>query len=237
MCHISVIVLAVKNLTKEEIRGRRVIEVGSYDVNGSVRPIIESWEPAEYIGADIRKGPGVDIVCDAENLVARFGKESFDVVISTELLEHVRDWKRVVSNIKNICKPNGIILITTRSYGFAYHGYPYDFWRYELGDIKQIFSDFQISALDRDYQAPGVCVKARKGEKFIEKDLSDFKLYSIVTNKRVNEIIDEDFRTFYFMRLALKEKLKNSLLAIGRKFFVSADSSEESFITFSMSQG
>lgn len=219
MCHISCIVFGAKNLTKEEIKGKRVIEIGSYDVNGSLRPIIESWEPAEYIGVDIEKGPGVDIVCNAEDVVEKFGKESFDVVISTEVLEHVRDWRKVISNIKNICKPNGLILITTRSYGFGYHAHPYDFWRYELEDMKNIFSDCEILVLEKDSQAPGVFVKVKKPNKFIEKELLNYKLYSVVVNKRVREITDKDFRNLYFMCLILKEKLKDFIFKVGKFVF------------------
>ncbi len=154
MCHVSCIVFGAKYLSKDEVKGKKVLEVGSYDVNGSLRPIIESWEPAEYIGVDIEEGPGVDVICNADNIVEHFGKETFDIVISTELLEHVWDWRRVISNIKNICKSNGIILITTRSYGFPYHAYPYDFWRYELEDMKNIFSDCELMVLENDFQAP-----------------------------------------------------------------------------------
>ena len=111
MCDINCIRWGAKNLTKDEIRGKTVIEVGSYDVNGSLRYIVELLEPAKYIGVDIVKGPGVDIICPAENLVERFGKESFDVVISTCTLEHVRNWKKAISNMKNICRPKGIFLV------------------------------------------------------------------------------------------------------------------------------
>jgi len=38
----------------------------------------------------------------AENLIKRFGPESFDVVIATELLEHVIDWRRVINNMKTV---------------------------------------------------------------------------------------------------------------------------------------
>jgi len=91
MCHVSCVIFGASNLSKEEIQGKRVIELGSYDVNGSLRTYVKSLNPSEYIGVDIKKGPGVDIVCDAENIVDKFGNEAFDVVISTELLEHVRN--------------------------------------------------------------------------------------------------------------------------------------------------
>ena len=178
---------AIRNLSRDEVEGKRVIEFGSLDVNGSLRPFIELLKPAEYVGIDIEKGPGVDIVCNAEDALERFGEESFDVVISTELLEHVKDWRKVVSNMKSICSPNGVILITTRSRGLHYHAAPYDFWRYELLDIQHIFSDCDIEKLEKDRESPGVLAKTRKPRKFVETDLSSYELFSIVENKRIKE--------------------------------------------------
>lgn len=185
MCHVSCILFGAKHLKEKEIKGKKIIEVGSYDVNGSLRPLLESYEPEKYVGVDIEKGPGVDVICNAENMIDKFGKESFDVVISTELLEHVQNWKKVISNIKGVCMDGGIILITTRSKGFPYHGYPYDFWRYEAEDMKYIFSDCEILALEKDSQAHGVFIKIKKPNNFIENNLLDYKLHSIITDKKV----------------------------------------------------
>ena len=102
MCNASCIIFGATNLNKEQVEGKSILEVGSYDINGSLRPIIESWAPAEYVGGDIEEGPGVDLVCNVEDIIGRFGKERFDIVISTELLEHVTDWQKVISNIKNV---------------------------------------------------------------------------------------------------------------------------------------
>ena len=182
-------------MKKEDIQGKDVIEVGSMDINGSLRKLTESYEPKHYIGIDIAKGPGVDFVCNAEKLHEEFPVASFDVLISTEMLEHVRNWKKVFSNFKNIVRVGGTIIITTRSYGFPYHGYPYDFWRYEVEDIQNIFSDCSIETIEKDPEK-GVFAKIRKPKNFIENNLSDYKLYSIIANRRVKQLTVKDCQSF-----------------------------------------
>jgi len=216
MCNAYCILFGAINLNPEEVRGKRAIDIGSYDTNGSLRPLVESYYPAEYIGVDIAEGPGVDMICKAEDILDRFGKESFDIVISTELLEHIWDWRKVVRNIKNICKEGGIILITTRSYGHPYHGHPHDFWRYELEDMKHIFSDCLIEKLEKD-PAKGVFIKAEKTHDFVEKDLADYKLYSILLNKRAKEIAEKDIKK-YSRRLVLWQKTRNFMSSIKKLF-------------------
>jgi SAM-dependent methyltransferase len=132
MCNVACIYFALENLTPEEVEGRTVLEVGSRDVTGSFRKLIERWHPRSYVGVDIEKGQGVDVICAAEKLVQKFGQDKFDIVVSTEMIEHVLDWRAVISNVKQVTRPGGIILVTTRSRGFPYHGYPNDFWRYEV---------------------------------------------------------------------------------------------------------
>ena len=222
MCNSACIEFGVRNLAIEDVKGKKIIEVGSYDFNGSLRPIIEAWgNPDKYVGVDIIDGSGVDLVCSAEKIIEKFGKESFDIVISTEMLEHVRDWRKVISNIKNICKPNGLILLTTRSYGFGYHDFPYDFWRYESEDMKSIFSDCIILNLQNDKRDPGVLIKVQKPAKFVEKKLTSIKLYSVIVDKRVDEVTKRDlqaFRVYHSLRKIPGEKLKALMLKIIRLF-------------------
>jgi SAM-dependent methyltransferase len=176
-------------LGEGDVRGRDVLEVGARDYNGTVRSVIEPFEPARYVGVDMLAGPGVDVVAKAEALVDHFGADSFDVVISTELLEHARDWRQVVSNLKRVTRPGGVLVLTTRSKGFPFHGCPLDFWRFELEDFRAIFSDFTIETLEQDApQTPGVFLRARKPQAFKEVELSDHRLYSIVTRRRTRDI-------------------------------------------------
>jgi SAM-dependent methyltransferase len=153
VCNLTGIAFGERSLKGIDIEGRDVLEVGSLDVNGSLRPHVVSLGPSRYIGVDIGVGPGVDEVVDASKLVDRFGPASFDVVITTELLEHVRDWPAVASNLKRVLRPDGLLLVTTRSIGFPYHGYPFDFWRYEPEDLHAIFGDLDIVVIERDTDA------------------------------------------------------------------------------------
>ncbi len=217
MVTISSIIFVVKNLRGPEIKDKRILEVGSYNSRTNIGTYIDSLRPKSYIGTDINDGPDVNVVCSAESLLEKFNKRSFDTVISIEVLEHVIDWRKVISNIKNLCKPDGIILITTRSYGFEYHLSPRDYWRYEINDMKYIFSDFEILEIEKDRDAPGVFLKAKKPQKFIEKDLSGYKLYNIVANKRMGGVKGRPSLHFYYF--FLRAELKRIVLNAGKALF------------------
>jgi SAM-dependent methyltransferase len=193
------------HLTAADIRGRVVLEVGSQNVNGSLRSHVESLAPARYVGVDMTPGPGVDEVCSAEKLIQRFGPDAFDVVISTEMLEHVRDWRAVISNMKGVLKPGGILLFTTRSQGFAFHAYPFDFWRYELSDVEALFDDFETLTLESDPSEPGVFFKGRKPVGWRARPLDGHALFSIILRRRAADVRESEvrmFRVLYPARLA-----------------------------------
>lgn len=127
-----------------------ILEVGSYNVNGSIREVLPVT-----VGVDMREGPGVDAVCDAGDLVDKFGKESWDSVVSVEMLEHAEDWKGAIQNMWDVLKPGGAFLLTTRGPGFPLHDYPGDHWRFTTKEMKRIFPEGQV---EPDTEAPGVGV-------------------------------------------------------------------------------
>ena len=192
MCNVSCLGFVETYVGESNVRGRRVLEVGSFDVNGSPRALIEILKPSEYRGVDVEMGPGVDEICRAEDLVERFGPESFDLLISTEMIEHVADWKIVVSNFKRILKPGGKIIITTRSLGFPLHDYPSDHWRFEMSDMEIIFSDFESIVIESDPTAPGVFVGAVKPQVFEQCNLDSVALHSMVTGQRTISAVEAE---------------------------------------------
>jgi len=148
------------------VDGRRVLDVGSYDVNGSVRPLVEARHPAVYVGVDQTDGPGVDLVVSCADLVSTFGRATFDVVISTEMMEHVVDWRPCMAQMCDVLKPGGMLLVTTRSPGFPYHPFPIDTWRYTPDVMRRVVEaaglvPWQLIP-DPDPVSPGVFVRALK---------------------------------------------------------------------------
>lgn len=218
MCHYFCIDFVKRALTEEDIKGKKILEVGSLDINGSVRPYIETLKAQKYIGIDIAMGPGVDEICDVKNIIERYGQESFDVVITTELLEHISDWRKVINNFKDVITSNGIILITTRSCGFGYHGAPSDYWRFEEEDMRYIFSDFIIEKLEKDPLEPGIFIKARKPQHFSKIELSNYALYSVVVRRKIRRINKTFFIMFDVGAKVIKNLIPLSIKSIIAKY-------------------
>jgi SAM-dependent methyltransferase len=205
--HVSIMQFIGEYICPEDLSGKRILEVGSYNVNGSIAPTLKNWgRPSEYVGVDIEEGPGVDVVCSAEHLVEKFGENRFDAVFSIEMMEHVKDWRPIISNMKRVLAPGGILVITTRAKGFKFHAYPHDYWRFELEDIEKIFADCEILVNKPDPQDPGVLVKVRKPQEFTEADLSDIDLYCMLTDQRQNQVNDNDFGNPTHKRIQAKLK-------------------------------
>lgn len=185
MCTHEILEWVQRNLNAADIHNRDVLEIGSYDVNGSLREVVMPLAPASYTGIDMRSGPGVDVVCRAENLVRQFGPHSFDVVFSSCAFEHIRHWRTALSAMKQVCRPRGLLLFIVPSH-FPYHAYPYDYWRYRPADVEMIFADCQIERIEEElhpYSTVYACV--RKPVSFVECDLTHYPLYSVIIEKPV----------------------------------------------------
>lgn len=166
MCHPSVLSYVAEVLPAERITGRWVLEVGSYDVNGSARHVLASYGPADYLGVDISPGPGVDEVVRCEDLAEWAGDTCWDIVVCTEMMEHVQDWQLCLHNLLTVVADGGLLLVTTRSAGFPYHPYPEDNWRYSVPAMGELVSSagFDVTDLraDPDPASPGVFVLAHR---------------------------------------------------------------------------
>jgi hypothetical protein len=93
----------------------KILEVGSYSVNGTVRDLFKG---ADYIGADLCEGPCVDIVSSGHEL--QYPSESFDLTLSMECFEHNPYWKETFINMHRMAKD--LVIVTCASRGRIEHG-------------------------------------------------------------------------------------------------------------------
>lgn len=107
----------IRSLYPSHFTGRRVLEVGSRIVNGTVRDLFDS---CHYFGLDLGPGPGVDEVCHVADMIAP--SLYFDTVISCEALEHDRRWTESLVAMYALVKSGGLLLITCAGPGREEHG-------------------------------------------------------------------------------------------------------------------
>jgi len=107
----------IRRAFPEAFSGVRVLEIGSLDINGSVRT---NFHECDYVGIDVAPGPGVDVVCQGQDYDG--AENSFDVVISCEVMEHNPYWAETMGNMVRVCKPGGMVIMTCATLGRPEHG-------------------------------------------------------------------------------------------------------------------
>lgn len=95
--------------------GVSVIEIGSLNINGTVR---DFFEATSYLGVDVSAGPGVDLVMEGQNV--KLPKHTFDIAVSAECFEHNPHWKATFKNMARLAK--AAVIFTCASEGRAEHG-------------------------------------------------------------------------------------------------------------------
>jgi len=116
----------------------KVLDVGSLDINGTYRPLVEArgWE---YVGLDIIGGKNVDVVTgDAYSYPFEDGE--FDVVISGSTMEHVQaPWLWIVE-LYRVLKEGGFLAICTVM-AWGEHRHPVDCWRILPDGMRFLFDE------------------------------------------------------------------------------------------------
>ena len=116
----------------QNLKNLVVVDFGSYDHNGSLKPIFNNYK---YLGLDIEHGPNVDLVI--QDRKTPFQNDSIDVITSSSCFEHDEMFWVTFLEMCRILKPNGYIYINAPSQGM-YHPYPADYWRFKNDSWKAL---------------------------------------------------------------------------------------------------
>ena len=105
-------------VNRDLVAGSRVLEIGSFDVNGSTRAL---FRPSRsYCGVDLVPGPGVNRISYGHELDDP--DASWDITLSAECFEHDPHWRLTLANMVRLTRPGGLVIVTCASRGRVEHG-------------------------------------------------------------------------------------------------------------------
>jgi SAM-dependent methyltransferase len=107
----------IKEKFPKYFENKKVLGIGTFNVCGTEDSFFEN---CDYQGLDLGPGPGVDIVCPAQDYDAPDG--SYDTIISCECFEHNPYYKETIQNAVRLLKSGGMFLFTCATTGRPVHG-------------------------------------------------------------------------------------------------------------------
>lgn len=111
-----------------------------------------SPEAIEYAKSHFSKENLRYLVMDATEL--KFPDESFEVVISLEVIEHIKDYRKYLSEIKRVIKPEGIYVFSTPNKKMMMNPNPSHIREFTIGELKELLEDY-FKEIDLYGQARG----------------------------------------------------------------------------------
>lgn len=118
------------------------------DLGCGSKPYRNLFTCDEYIGVDF-ENPGhphlneqIDVFYDGKHLP--FENDSFDVIFSSEVFEHVFNLHELLLEIKRVLKPGGKLIFTC-PFAFPEHEQPNDFARYTSFAVRELMRNIDFT--------------------------------------------------------------------------------------------
>jgi SAM-dependent methyltransferase len=124
----------------EEFLARQASDRRTLDIGCSARAPYAKYFP-DRVGVDIVAGAGVDIVADAHALP--FPDGAFDVILCSEVLEHLHTPAQALSEMRRVLKRGGTLILTTR-FIFPIHDAPHDYYRFTKYGLRHLLEHWEI---------------------------------------------------------------------------------------------
>ena len=160
------VVAVIESIANERGAGR-VLDVGC----GS-QPFRSDLESRgyEYVSTDAQNPLGlVDYVAEIDRDLppALLARGPFELILCTEVLEHVADWQSAFANLSALLTPHGHLIITCPFF-YVVHEAPYDFWRPTLFALRAFatragLQDVETKAVGTSWDVLGTLLGANRG--------------------------------------------------------------------------
>lgn len=121
-------------------------EIGSYCVPGQeeLANLRRLFPGREYLGLDMRPGPGVDRIENVERMTAADG--SAGTILCLNTFEHVRDIFAGARELHRVLAPGGVLIMSC-PFDFPIHDHPGDYWRFTPQALEVLTSGFPTRLL------------------------------------------------------------------------------------------
>ena len=128
-----------------------MLEIGADQVPGqeSYSNIRSLFPHHEYQGLDMRKGKGVDIIGNVEDLPIE--DDSVGTVIALNLFEHVRCFWKGFDEVYRVLRPGGAFFVSCPFF-LHRHSYPNDYWRFTPDAFAYLLEKYPQKIIG--YQGP-----------------------------------------------------------------------------------
>ena len=117
-----------------------ILEIGSGNpsINQSVAHIFHNAKL--FVQTDVSKSYGHKYLDITSSVLI---EEKFDLILCTNVLEHIFDSKTAIKNLNYLLKEKGHLVVSV-PFIYPLHDEPNDFWRFTEHALKKLFSDFKI---------------------------------------------------------------------------------------------
>jgi SAM-dependent methyltransferase len=160
-----------------------VLDVGSRYVNGTTRDLFTT---DDWTGLDMIDGTNVTVLSSSHEMP--FDDEHFDLVVSTEMLEHDPHPDLTLAEMNRVLAAHGDLILTARGPGFGLHDWPGDHWRFTVQTMYEglMSAGFMVLSLIDDPEFPGVFAHARAVSTPDARDLAEWvgTLYAMKDEQR-----------------------------------------------------
>lgn len=111
-----------------------VWEFGSFQVDGPEDDLRPIFAGLEYVGCDMRPGPGVDKIRNLLKL--KIPANSIGTAVCVDTFEHVENPFRAIQEIHRVLRPGGLLFLISVM-NFPIHYEP-DYWRFTPGGFEKL---------------------------------------------------------------------------------------------------
>ena len=145
------------NEAKQYIKDKEVLEIGCGEGYGAsiLSPLAKKYTGIDkYKTANTENLKGVDFIQMTVPYLNGFKDNTFDVIVSFQVIEHIKQDDIYISEIYRVLKPGGLAILTTPNIEMSVTRNPFHVREYKIAEFNKLlstkFKDFDIEGVYGD---------------------------------------------------------------------------------------